>query len=82
MGITKIFVTICMNVCNMSPKEACNFQHLFDSLPQKNWFEKSPPPQRIYAPDSGSTKNGHTPALEPCYEVSVVVVDLVVIVPA
>ena len=41
MGITKIFVTICMNLCNMSPKEACNFQHLFDSLPQKNWFENS-----------------------------------------
>ena len=33
MGVTKIFVTICMNLCNMSPKEACNFQHLFDSLP-------------------------------------------------
>ena len=36
LGINKILVTICMNVCNMSPKEACNFHHLFDSLPQEN----------------------------------------------
>ena len=55
MGITKIFVTICMNLCNMSPKEACNFQHLFDSLPQKNWFEKFPP-------GGGILKNIH-----PCF---------------
>ena len=40
MDITKIFVTICMNVCNMSPKETCDVHHLFDSLPQGNWFEK------------------------------------------
>ena len=39
LGINKILVTTCMNVCNMSPKESCNFHHLFDSLPQGNWFE-------------------------------------------
>ena len=38
MGITKIFVTISMNVCDISQKEACDIQHLFDSLPQGNWF--------------------------------------------
>ena len=39
LGINKILVTIFMNVCNMSSKEACNFHHLFDSIPKGNWFE-------------------------------------------
>ena len=55
MGITKIFITICMNVCKMSQKEACHVQHLFDSIPQGNWVEESPPQvggkySIIYAP--------------------------------
>ena len=57
-GITKIFVTICMIVCNISQKEACNIQHLFDSLPQGNWFEKFPPPQ------GGGDIQEYTPLLE------------------
>ena len=41
MSIIKMSVTICMNV---SPQMACDFQHIFDCLPQGNWFEKPPPP--------------------------------------
>ena len=40
LGIFKMLVTICMNVCNMLTKEACAFEHLYGSLPQGNWFEK------------------------------------------
>ena len=37
MSIIKMVVTICMNV---SPQMACDFQHISDSLPQGNWFER------------------------------------------